>query len=154
MGNYFFWVKIPMWAKKGVLSQFTNKGVQMVRWEPEGRYHCAKSMAIAPFWFSLEQHALLALNWWYALKWYVHIYLRHAATYITQCFHFEGNFLNSGKSWSFPGNFREMKKFQEIQEYGKYICKHVLKIWLLWFEKAKTFSSRASRARINLFLFI
>ena len=38
---------------------------------------------------------------------------------VIQCFHFEGNFPNSGKSWFFPGNFREMKKFQEIQDFGK-----------------------------------
>jgi len=33
---------------------------------------------------------------------------------LSQCFHFEGNYPNSGKSGPIPGNFREMKKFQEI----------------------------------------
>ena len=27
---------------------------KMFHWEPEGRYHCTKSTAIAPFWFSTE----------------------------------------------------------------------------------------------------
>ena len=36
-----------------------------------------------------------------------------------QCFHFEGNFPNSGKSRCFLGNLREMKIFQEIREKQK-----------------------------------
>ena len=41
---------------------------KMFRWEPEGRYRCTKSMAIVPFWFSMEHRwsavmPLLALNW-------------------------------------------------------------------------------------------
>ena len=47
--------------------------------------------------------------------------IEHLHLMVSQCFHFEGNFPNSGKSWSFPGSFREMKRFQEIKEYGKYI---------------------------------
>ena len=53
-----------MWAKKMVLIQFTNKGVKMLRWEPEGRYHCAKSMVIAPFSFSVEQHWTALMPFW------------------------------------------------------------------------------------------
>ena len=42
---------------------------KMFRWEPEGPYRCTKSIAITPFWFSMEHRwivigALLALNWW------------------------------------------------------------------------------------------
>ena len=33
---------------------------KMFRWEPEGRYHCTKSVAIAPFWFSYPwEHIIL-----------------------------------------------------------------------------------------------
>ena len=35
----------------------------MFRWEPEGRYRCNKSMAIAPFWFSTELCWALAPFW-------------------------------------------------------------------------------------------
>ena len=33
---------------------------EMFRWEPEGCYRCTKSMAIAPFWFSIE-HLWIAI---------------------------------------------------------------------------------------------
>ena len=33
----------------------------LFRWEPEGRYRCTKSMAMAPFWFSTE-HRWTALT--------------------------------------------------------------------------------------------
>ena len=33
----------------------------MFSWEPEGRYHCTKSSAMAPFWFSME-HCWTALT--------------------------------------------------------------------------------------------
>ena len=37
----------------------------MFRWEPEGRYHCTKSMAIAPrFWFSMEYRWTALTPFW------------------------------------------------------------------------------------------
>ena len=50
-----FWNQNSSYVLSSVESQ---KGViviqRMFRWEPEGRYRCTKSMAIAPFWFSTE----------------------------------------------------------------------------------------------------
>ena len=38
----------------------SQKGIKcwskLFRWEPEGRYHCTKSMVIVPFWFITKQH--------------------------------------------------------------------------------------------------
>ena len=34
--------------------QYSNNYCMLIRWEPEGRYRCIKSMAIAPFWFSTK----------------------------------------------------------------------------------------------------
>ena len=42
---------------------------------------------------------------------------------IAQCFHFEGNFPNFGKSWFFPGNEKISGEFKKIEN----LCKHVEK---------------------------
>ena len=59
--------------------------------------------------------------------------------------HFEENFPNSGNSRFFPGNLRELKKFQEIPGNSRFwkIYKNMSKISLLWYEKANCFSSLA-----------
>ena len=36
----------------------------MFHWEPEGRYHCTKSMATAPFWFSTEHRWSALAPFW------------------------------------------------------------------------------------------
>ena len=54
----------------------------MFCWEPEGRYHCAKLMAIATFWFSTEhcwtsENALLALHRWSMHYGYQDVHMNH-----------------------------------------------------------------------------
>ena len=63
-------------SQKGVIA-----AQRCFRWEPEGRYCCTKSMAIAPFWFSTEHcwsaiTALLALNW-------RHLWIYHSSDFLT-----------------------------------------------------------------------
>ena len=47
--RFFFW-ELECW--------------QIVSWEPEGRYCCTKSMAIAPFWFSTEHRWSAITPFW------------------------------------------------------------------------------------------
>ena len=39
----------------------SGDGGNIVSWEPEGRYRCTKSMAIVPFWFSVDD---MVLEWY------------------------------------------------------------------------------------------
>ena len=52
----------------------------MFRWEPEGCYRCAESMAIAPFWFSME-HRLIVLTPFWSLA--DNISLAHLVTFLS-----------------------------------------------------------------------
>ena len=36
----------------------------MFSWEPEGCYHCTKSMVITPFWFSMKHHWTALTPFW------------------------------------------------------------------------------------------
>ena len=56
---------------------------KMFHWEPEGRYRCTKSMAIAPFWFSVEHLWILVVPFWLStdglwlsllIQWLFHLY--------------------------------------------------------------------------------
>ena len=44
-------------SQKGII-------ITMLQWEPEGRYCCTKSMAIAPFWFSMEHCWTALMSFW------------------------------------------------------------------------------------------
>ena len=37
-------------------------------WEPERRYHCTKSMAVVPFWFSLEHCWTALMPFWFSTE--------------------------------------------------------------------------------------
>ena len=50
----------PVESQKG--SSFNST---MFRWEPEGGYHCTKSMAIAPLWFSMEHPGIVIAPFWF-----------------------------------------------------------------------------------------
>ena len=53
---------------RDISSAESQKGViadqKMFHWEPEGRYCCTNSMAIAPFWFSTEHHWCAITPFW------------------------------------------------------------------------------------------
>ena len=55
----------PSWK---YLKVFTVGYGNILRWKSEGRYHCTKSMAIAPFWFSADNTFSLPLIGVQAMK--------------------------------------------------------------------------------------
>ena len=40
----------------------------MFHWEPEGPCRCTKSMAIAPFWFSMEHLWIVIVPFWFSME--------------------------------------------------------------------------------------
>ena len=61
------------------LIQFlVNVHVYIVSWEPEGRYRCTKSMAIAPFWFSTEHIWSSIVPFWLSADDIIHALVRES----------------------------------------------------------------------------
>ena len=55
----YMYMKITSWEPEGRYHYST-----MFHWEPEGRYGCTKSMAIVPFWLSMEHYWIGITPFW------------------------------------------------------------------------------------------